>query len=81
MSARRPADVARLHGHLVAFFARDLVEAEVRVPYERQQLRGEIFACCEVLGERYDDEAVIFQVRAPADLLARWQEDSPRTEP
>ena len=31
MSARRPEDVARLHAHLVAFFARDLVEAEVRV--------------------------------------------------
>src|SRR6185503_8525613 len=48
ISARRPDDVARLHGWLAAFFARDLVEGELRVPYDRQQLRGEIFAACEV---------------------------------
>jgi hypothetical protein len=44
LSAKDPADVARLHGALAAFFARDLVEAELRVPWDRQQLRGEIFA-------------------------------------
>jgi GTP-binding protein HflX len=74
MSARRPADVARLHARLAAFFARDLVEGEVRVPYDRQQLRGEIFASCDVLGERYEDDAVVFQVRARPDVLARWRE-------
>ena len=74
MSARLPDDVARLHAHLVAFFARDLVEAEVRVGYDRQQLRGEIFTWAEVLGERYEDDAVVFQVRARPDMLARWRE-------
>jgi hypothetical protein len=44
MSARRPEDVARLRARLVASFARDLVEGEVRVPYGGQKLRGEIFA-------------------------------------
>src|SRR5207248_881947 len=42
MSARRPGDVARLRERLMAFFARDLVQGEVRVPYDRQHLRGEI---------------------------------------
>jgi GTPase len=73
LSARRPDDVARLHARLVGFFARDLVEGEVRVPYDRQQLRGEIFAACEVLGERYDDAGVIFRVRARPEMLERLQ--------
>src|SRR6185369_6017609 len=71
LSARRPADVVRLRAHLLAFFARDLVEGELRVPYDRQQLRGEIFAACEVLSERYDEDAVIFQVRAHPAALER----------
>ena len=71
MSARRPADVAALRARLVAFFARDLVEGELHVPYDRQQLRGEIFAACEVLGERYNDDGVIFRVRAHPALLER----------
>jgi GTP-binding protein HflX len=73
LSARRPDDVARLHARLVGFFARDLVEGEVRVPYDRQQMRGEIFAACEVLGESYDDLGVIFRVRARPEMLERLQ--------
>ncbi len=71
MSARRPADVTVLREHLVAFFSRGLVEGEVLVPYDRQHLRGQIFSECEVLGERYQDDGVIFHVRAPAALLER----------
>jgi GTP-binding protein HflX len=73
MSARRPADVARLRERLLAFFNRDLVEGDVRVPYDRQQLRGEIFAACEVLEERYDEAGVIFRVRAHPAMLERLQ--------
>ena len=73
LSARRPDDVTQLHKRLVSFFTRDLVEGEVHVPYDRQQLRGEIFAACEVLEERYDDLGVIFRVRARPELLERLQ--------
>jgi GTP-binding protein HflX len=73
LSARRPTDVARLRERLIAFFARDLIEGEVRIPYDRQQLRGEIFASCEVLGERYDDDGVVFRVRAQPALLEKLQ--------
>jgi GTP-binding protein HflX len=73
MSARRPADVAALRERLLAFFNRDLVEGDVRVPYDRQQLRGEIFAACEVLEERYDEGGVIFRVRAHPAMLERLQ--------
>ena len=73
LSARRPDDVTKLHARLVSFFNRDLVEGEVHVPYDRQQLRGEIFASCEVLEEKYDDLGVIFRVRARPELLERLQ--------
>ena len=73
LSARRPADVAGLHARIVAFFSRGLVEGEVRVPYDRQQLRGEIFTSCEVLGERYNDDGVVFLVRARPETLERLQ--------
>jgi GTP-binding protein HflX len=71
MSARRPEDVAHLRARLVAFFARDMVEDDLHVPYDRQQLRGEIFEACEVLGERYTDDGVVFRVRAPLALLEK----------
>ena len=73
LSARRPDDVTQLHARLVGFFNRDLVEGEVHVPYDRQQMRGEIFAGCEVLEESYDDLGVIFRVRARPEMLERLQ--------
>jgi GTP-binding protein HflX len=71
MSAKDPADVARLRARLVAFFARDLAEAELRVPWDRQQLRRDIFAACEVLEERAEPDAAVFRVRAPRETIAR----------
>jgi GTP-binding protein HflX len=69
MSARRPEDVARLRQALIDFFDRQLVEEELRIPYDRQELRGEIFARCRVLEERYEEAVVVFRVRAePAEL-------------
>jgi GTP-binding protein HflX len=71
MSAKREPDVAMLREKLVAFFQRDLVEGELRVPYDKQALRGEIFAVCQVLEERYEEDAVIFRVRAHKGDLDR----------
>jgi GTP-binding protein HflX len=51
-----PDDVARLREAIVAFFQQDLVEAELFLPWSAQQLRGEIFASCEVLEERADED-------------------------
>jgi GTP-binding protein HflX len=71
MSARNPGDVAHLHKTLVDFFSRQLVEEELRVPYDRQELRGQIFEHCQVLEERYEEGAVVFRVRADPAHLAR----------
>ncbi len=71
MSAKSEADVVRLHAELAAFFSQDLVEAELRVPWDRQQLRGEIFAACEVVEERTEADAAVFRVRAHRETIAR----------
>jgi GTPase len=69
MSARRKGDIAMLHQAIVAFFRQDLVEAELFLPWSAQQLRGEIFARCEVIAERADHEGAFFSVRADAGTL------------
>ncbi len=69
MSARRPDDIAKLRKVIVAFFQRDLVETELFLPWSAQQLRGEIFARCEVLTEHADEEGAAFRVRGAQEVL------------
>lgn len=63
MSARRPDDVARLRLKIIAFFQQGLVEAEVFLPWSAQQSRGEIYARCQVLAERADEDGAFFTIR------------------
>jgi len=74
MSARRPDDVARLHKMIVAFFQRDLIETEIFVPWAQQQLLGEIYATCQVRGERTDEQGTFFQICGEASVLERLQQ-------
>jgi GTP-binding protein HflX len=74
MSARRPNDVVKLHQAIVAFFQTDLVEAELFLPWSAQQLRGEVFARCQVLDERADDEGALFRVRGEQETLNSLRE-------
>jgi len=69
MSARRPEDIARLRDRIVAFFQGNIVEDEIFLPWSAQQLRGEIYASCEVLGERADGEGAFFRVRGERDAV------------
>ena len=69
MSARRPADVAKLHAAIRAFFQKGLVEEELFLPWSAQQLRGELFASCEVLEERAEEEGAHFRVRGEPSVL------------
>ena len=62
MNARRAADVARLSDTIRAFFERDLVEAELFLPWAAQNLRGENFPKCKVLEERADAEGAFLRV-------------------
>lgn len=63
MSARRPDEVAALRQTIVAFFQHDLVEDELFLPWSAQQLRAQIYASCEVQGERADGDGAFFRVR------------------
>ncbi len=74
MSARNSGDVAKLHATIVKFFQRDLVEAELFLPWSAQQLRGKIFANCEVLDERADNDGAFLRIRGEASVIAGLQE-------
>ncbi len=74
MSARRPDEVAKLHHKIVEFFQQDLVETEIFLPWTAQQLRGEIYANCQVLEERSDNEGAFFLVRSEADVIRNIRE-------
>ena len=63
MSAVDKDDVAKLQKAIRAFFGRRLVKAELFLPWSAQQLRGELFAVCQVLEERADTEGAHFSVR------------------
>jgi GTP-binding protein HflX len=74
MSARRHDDVALLHKAIVDFFQRNLVEDELFLPWSAQQLRKDIYANCEVLQERADEDGAYFRVRGEGDTLNRLKE-------
>lgn len=71
MSARRPEDVAKLRTKIVAFFQKDLVEAELFLPWTAQKARGEIFAACAVLAESADEDGAFLRVRGDAAVVKR----------
>ena len=74
MSAKRPDDVAKLHQTIVAFFQQDLVEAELFLPWSAQQWRGKIYASCQVLEERSDNDGAFLMVRGEAEAINRLRE-------
>jgi GTP-binding protein HflX len=74
MSARREGDIAKLRAAIVAFFQRDLVEAELFLPWSAQKMRGEVFASCEVLAERADEAGAFLRVRGEPGTVKRLRE-------
>ena len=74
MSAKRETDVAKLHAAIVSFFQRSLVAAELFLPWAAQQLRGDIFSTCEVLGEDADSEGTSLRVRGDPEAIKRLRE-------
>ncbi len=79
MSARRPEDVARLRETIVDFFRKDLVEAKLFLPWSAQQLRGEIYANCEVLAESADEDGACFHIRGEANAIERLRKQLPES--
>jgi len=74
MSARRPDEVAQLRASIVAFFQKDLTEDTLFLPWSEQQLRGEIYANCQVLEESADENGALFRIRAGAEAITALRE-------
>jgi GTP-binding protein HflX len=68
MSARDSEDVASLRARFTEFFARDLVDTEVRLGWHEQARKAEIFERCLVLEEKYDEAGVVLRLRAPREM-------------
>lgn len=69
VSARIPADVARLRAALIDFFDEGAEEAELVVPYGKQPLVAQIHERARVLSETWDEEGAHLVVRAqPVEL-------------
>jgi GTP-binding protein HflX len=77
MSAKREGDVAALREAIAAFFQKDLVEAELFLPWTAQNRRGEIYASCKVLEERADGEGAFLRVRGDAETVKRLRNAYP----
>jgi GTPase len=73
VSAKDPADVARVRAEILAFFEEGMVEGEVRVPYGAKGAIAEVHRDARVISEEYDDEGARFVVRTRPEILARLQ--------
>jgi GTP-binding protein HflX len=71
MSARDPADVARLRARIVANFEERMEETTLFFPYAEGRRVAEVHAAARVLEESYDEHGTHLRVRAPRDVLAR----------
>ena len=71
ISVKDPADVALLRERIVAFFERDMVEADLVVPYAKQRLVGEAHSACRVVAESHDEHGTRLRVRARPEVIAR----------
>jgi GTP-binding protein HflX len=71
VSAKDPADVARLRERILGFFERDMVEDELVVPYAKQRVVGEAHAIARVLAETHDEHGTRLRVRARPEVIER----------
>jgi len=78
MSARRADDIALLREAIVGFFQQGLVEAELFLPWAAQQQRSQIFASCEVLAERADEDGAFLRVRGARETVEKLGEQFSR---
>jgi len=71
LSAKSPADVARLRARIIDFFEREMIEDEILVPYARQRVVSTIYEQCRVLAEACDETGTRLRVRGRPEVVAR----------
>lgn len=75
VSARSAEDKAHLHGAIVAFFERDMIEERFVVPYDRQAMTSRLHEETRVLSEAYEEEGAVLHVRAMPGVLERLKKE------
>ncbi|MBW2230289.1 MAG: GTPase HflX [Deltaproteobacteria bacterium] len=73
VSARSEYDVAALHGQIVAWLERAMVEASLFVPYRTPRLLHVIHERARVLSETHEADGTRVTVRAPATVIEELQ--------
>ena len=74
MSAYRPNETIKLHQTIIAFFQKNLLEVELFLPWSAQQLRGKIYANCQVIKEYSNNEGAFFLVRGEFSTVNKLRE-------
>jgi GTP-binding protein HflX len=70
-SARNPADISKLHQHIVDVAQQEMIEEEIIIPYTAKGIVGEIRSTMSVTKEDYEYEHIKLTVRSNAIDLAR----------
>ena len=71
VSTRNAADIAGVRDAIVAFFEKEMIQAELVVPYAQSRMLGEIRRQLRVLTESYDDHGITISVRGAPQLVER----------
>lgn len=75
IAASREDDIESLREHIVNFFDRNMIEVEIRVPYQDSAKMGVIYAHTKVLETKWEDDEVIFKIRTPRNVYERYFEN------
>jgi GTP-binding protein HflX len=71
VSARDPADVAKVRERIIAIFEAGYEEIEVTIPYDRQGILSEMHDAGRVLDEKWEEAGVIVTWRADTEAIGR----------
>ncbi len=74
LSAKRPADVAKLRDLLIEHFIGALEEVELDVPWSHQRVVHLIHERTTVLSETHHDDGTLVKLRAPAGVIEELRE-------
>jgi GTP-binding protein HflX len=81
LSAKSAADQELLRDTIVRFFEGQGVEKALFVPYQRQRLVAQLHEAAHVLSETHDEHGTHLQVRASAEVLARFARELESADP
>lgn len=71
LSAQRSEDIDMLRERIITYFEKNMVEADLLVPYENGKMVGEIHSSMRVLRETHTDDGSILTVRAYPEMIAK----------